>query len=77
MLNAVQYICNVTGYVHVVQMCKVQKWVATAMQSHVRSRGPRNIATSYFLLLLILVAMMKMVKMMVTKVIALLKVLSP
>ena len=46
------------------------------MQSHVRSRCPRNIATSYFLLLLILVAMMKMVKMMVTKVIALLKSLS-
>ena len=59
-----------------VQMRKVQKWVVAAMQSHVRSRCPRNIATSYFLLLLILVAMMKMVKMMVTKVIALLKSLS-
>ena len=57
-----------------VQMRKVQKWVVAAMQSHVRSRCPRNIATSYFLLLLILVAMM--VKMMVTKVIALLKSLS-
>ena len=22
MLNAVQYICNVTGYIHIVQMCK-------------------------------------------------------
>ena len=24
MLNAVQYICNVTGYIHIVQMRKVQ-----------------------------------------------------
>lgn len=69
--SAVYLQCNrVYSHCANVQSAKV----AAAMQSHVRSRCPRNIATSYFLLLLILVAMM--VKMMVTKVIALLKSLS-
>ena len=47
-----------------VEMWRVQKCksgLQQQMQSRVRSGGPRNIATSYFLLLLIVVPVMKMI----------------